>query len=117
MGHPRCLRDHATEEGGNEMMDHIKSHVLAYVVPVVCLLLWGGFMSYMDERHEPVGAVQEAQADMKEVLLKKELRALKREKRKLETYQRLSPNSEYSESRQAEIADLADEIDEIEREL
>lgn len=98
-------------------VDHIKANLIAYLLPIVAMLMWAGFTAVMDSRHEPVGSVDKVQMDMSEVILKKELRTLKRERRKMETYQRLAPNSEYSTSREAEIATLTDEISEIEMEL
>ena len=84
--------------------EHIKANFIGYMLPIVAMLMWGGFIAFMDERHEAKGAITEV-----------EIRQLKREKRKLENYERLAPNSEYSASRQAEIAALVDEIDELER--
>ena len=68
--------------------------------------MMAGFYAIMDARHEPKGVTK---SEIKRV----EIRSLRREVRKLEGYERLSPNSEYSLSRQAEIAALKDEIKDL----
>jgi hypothetical protein len=78
--------------------------VLIMVLGVIGPLALTGIYAILDKRHEPTGAVAQS-----------ELRQLKREKRKLENYQRLAPNSEYASSREAEIAALRDEIEELSR--
>jgi hypothetical protein len=83
--------------------EHVKANLVGYLLPVAAMLMWGGFTAFMDARHEAKGAIN-----------KVEVRQLKREKRKLENYERLAPNSAYSSSRQAEIAALEDEIAELE---
>ena len=76
------------------------------IMPALGVLVLAGIYSVLDIRHEPRGAV-----------LKSDLREIRREIRKLEGYERLAPNSEYSASRQAEIAALRDEEKELEMEL
>ena len=89
------------------MIEHIKSHVIGYVILSLVLPAAGlGFLAYMDARHE-------ARGESKRI----ELRQIRREKRRLESYQRLAPNSEYSAARVAEIDALEDEIQEIAEEL
>ena len=87
----------------NHTIEHIKANLVGYLLPVVAMLMWGGFTAFMDGRHALKGDVVNV-----------EVRELKREKRKLETYLELSPKSEYTQSRKAEIRALTDEIAELE---
>ncbi len=94
----------------SDTLNHIKANAIGYLIPVLAGAVGLGFLAIMDARHEPRGSAEEAS-------LTTELRAIKREKRKLENYLELSPNSEYTASRKKEIADLEDEADEINRQL
>lgn len=97
--------------------EHVKSHLVAYLLPIIAMALWGSVVAFMDSRHEPAGAGAVIKTEISQDLMKTELRQLKREQRKLLNYQRLSPNSEYSASRQAEIDALEDEIESLEMDL
>ena len=98
-------------------IEHIKANLIGYLLPIVAMLMWAGFTAFMDQRHDRIGEAKQAKTEITQSMMKTELRALKREKRKLEGYQRLAPNSEYSASRAQEIHALTDEIAEIELEL
>ena len=87
--------------------DKFETYVLLVISAVLAPLALLGFYSHMDERHEAKGEAQAAVVDL-------EIRELKRERRKLETYLDLSPRSEYTESRKFEIRALTDEIEELE---
>ena len=87
--------------------EKLETYVLLLVSVVLAPLALVGFYAHMDERHEAKGEAQAAVVEL-------EIRELKREKRKLETYLELSPRSEYTESRKFEIRALADEIEELE---
>ncbi len=87
-------------------------------------LALAGFYATMDARHDRIGAAAEAEeraiqavVDLEERQAKNakndQLRVIRREIRKLQNYEMLSPNSTYSASRQKEIADLKDEEREI----
>lgn len=84
------------------MMQHLKENAVAYLCTGLLSFSGVGVVAYLDARHEPAGSI-----------VKSELRGVRREIRKLEGYERLAPNSEYSSSRQAEIAALKDEEKEL----
>ena len=91
----------------SEVIDHVRQHIIGYVLLSILLPAAGlGAVAYVDARHEAKGETKRI-----------ELRQIRREKRRLESYQRLAPNSEYSAARDAEIEALDDEIDEIVEEL
>tara|TARA_A100001201_G_scaffold143757_1_gene147285 strand:+ start:25637 stop:25930 length:294 start_codon:yes stop_codon:yes gene_type:complete len=87
--------------------EKFETYLLLLVSVVLAPLALLGFYAHMDERHDSAGTAEE-------ITTKSEVRALKRERRKLETYLELSPRSEYTASRRAEIRALTDEIEELE---
>ena len=106
-------------------IEHIKANLVGYLLPVAAMLMWAGVVAFMDARHDKHGSAEtvrqkamQADAEMRKDTFKSleqlEIRALKRERRKLVNYERLAPNSQYSASRQAEIDALTDEIQELE---
>ena len=86
--------------------DVIKNHLASFLIPVFVLAMWAGFVAVMDQRHETKGANVQMQIDY-----------LKREKRVLENYEELAPNSEYSAARRAEIRALTDDIESLKSKL
>ena len=85
-----------------DMQEHIKANLVAYLLPVVAMAFWGGFLLFMDLRHEKRGAAEI-------VVTESDLHAVRREKRSLENYQMLAPSEQYNAARAAQIRELTDE--------
>jgi hypothetical protein len=97
--------------------DKIENYILLGVTAVAGPLILAGFYSHMDERHEPSGSVSGAVIEQTKLLKSSELNSIRREKRGLENYERLAPNTTYSAARQAEIEYLKDEEKVLEQEI
>ncbi|NKB44514.1 MAG: hypothetical protein GKS03_09585 [Alphaproteobacteria bacterium] len=121
-----------------ELLAHTRAHWLRYAataitgaITLVFYLAWDGFMLYLDDRHitrqesvkqaqtfiqgqrDGFGYFKEQQHrnDVKSV--RKELRAVRRERRRFEAYIRTDPNSKVAPARQATV----DELVQVESEL
>ena len=95
-------------------IEHIKSNLIGYALPIVAMLMWGGFTAFMDQRHDEKGASEVVKTSIMSGMDRLEVKQLKREKRKLLSYERTDPGSKYSLARQQEIDALTDEIEGLE---
>jgi len=98
-----------------QLLDNAKLYISTAIILPLSLV---GFYSVMDARHDAKGTaadlIKTTETDLTYVVTQNELRQLRREKRKLENYLRLAPDSNYTTSRQAEVNALDDEITELE---
>lgn len=92
------------------MIEHIKSNIIGYMVPLAFTVCWIAFLMFMDGRHEAKGVAAE-------VSVESELRAVRREKRQLQNYLDSAPSETYDAARQATLRELVDEEKELSEKL
>lgn len=97
------------------IVEKFETYLLLLVSVVLAPAALIGFYAHMDARHDEKGSSQIATQKALDEIRAVEIKELKREKRKLETYLELAPSDTYYLSRKAEIRALDDEIAELER--
>jgi len=99
------------------MLEHIKSNLISYLLPIAFTVCWIAFLGVMDQRHDEKGAAAAAAVSAEETSIESELRAVRRDKRQIQNYLDSAPSETYDAARQATLRELVDEEKELQEKI
>lgn len=91
-------------------LNTIKESAIRYLVPIFFVVLWTGFVTIMDSRHEEKGRSTIA-------VTESDLRDVRREIRNVKKQLSIDPDAKYAPAREAELLELQDEEKELTEKL